>query len=177
MTQLGAALVWRFGHVSDTAGNEITAWRHPTLPEPTASEIATLLSEYEVFSRKHEAKLEIDLIAEDVRQRFITSGAGMMLVYEQKRAEAERHAAEVAANKTPDPADFPFMNKRATRKGVSLAVIESEWLTKSAGWVVVAAQIEDLREGAKDDIDAVADDANAQENIDAIVSGISWPSL
>ena len=41
---LSPALIWKYGHVADTAGDEITAWRHDTLPEPV--NLAALVTSY-----------------------------------------------------------------------------------------------------------------------------------
>jgi len=118
-----------------------------------------------------DAVSKIDTAAESARLKFITPGAGQMLMYEFKRVETEKFLA--ATN--PNAVDFPLMNERATRKGVPLGDVATEWQAKSDGWMAIAAQIEGLREGAKDAIAAVVDDANAQTSIDAIVNGITWP--
>ena len=137
--------------------------------------ISELDAEYLAFVNgniKQIAKDRIDAAAEGSRLQFITAGAGQSIVYDLKRAESEKYLA--ATN--PVDADYPLMLERATRKGVALSVIANEWKTQSDALVSLAATIEGLREGAKDAIDAVADDANAQTNIDAIVNGITWPS-
>ncbi len=43
---LAAAIDWKYGPVADTAGTKIVDWRHPTVPKPSATEIAQIISEY-----------------------------------------------------------------------------------------------------------------------------------
>lgn len=46
MSDLPAMLEWKYGSVADTAGNRIIHWRHPTIPQPDAAQIASDLVEY-----------------------------------------------------------------------------------------------------------------------------------
>ncbi|WP_126456742.1 hypothetical protein [Sulfuriflexus mobilis] len=119
-----------------------------------------------------QGKARVDAAAEQARMQFITPGSGQAIVYELKRAELM--AYEAAGS--PVATDYPLMNERATRKGMTLAQVATEWRAKVDVWTGYAAQIEGLREGAKEAIDAVVDDASAQANIDAIVNGITWPA-
>ena len=141
------------------------------VPNSTGQPIAVEPPSLSVDELKTSAKKIIDSAAEASRLKFITPGSGQSIVYELKRAESERYLA--ATN--PVDTDYRLMLERATRKGVALSVIANEWKTQSDALVSLAATIEGLREGAKDAIDTVADDAKAQTNIDAIVNGITWP--
>ncbi len=154
------------------------------------------LAEFKVFQAR-----EIDLAAEAARQQFVTPGDGMAAVYRQKllagrddgvasshvatayvyRAAAALReayllalAAEVArfeADATPNPANYPLMNGRATRLGVPLAGVAEEWRAKADAWIAAASEIEDLREGAKEAIAA----ANTEGEVIAAMQ-VTWPT-
>lgn len=65
------ALEWKFGAVADTAGAAITAWRHPTLPQPTEAELAALLAEYDAHLAALAVTQEADaVVRRDRRARF-----------------------------------------------------------------------------------------------------------
>lgn len=61
---LAEALAWKYGHVAATAGGKITAWRHPSLPQPNEVEVQALLIEYRdhmasvLFQKKRAADYE-----------------------------------------------------------------------------------------------------------------------
>lgn len=63
------ALAWRYGHVADTAGDQITAWRHSTEPQPSPSEIEQLLLDYRPV---HDSRLQAEETAA-VRQDAIAA--------------------------------------------------------------------------------------------------------
>jgi len=119
---------------------------------------------------KAEAIAKVDADAETARLQFITGGAGMALVYERKRDEAEAYLAAV----TPDPADYPLLKARAERLDPvtpDYDAVAAEWSARAAAWVTAAAAIEGLREGAKETISEAADAATI---FAALV--INWPS-
>ena len=119
---------------------------------------------------KAEALAKVDDEAETARLQFITGGAGMALVYERKRDEAEAYLAAV----TPDPADYPLLKARAERLDPvtpDYDAVAAEWSARAAAWVTAAAAIEGLREAAKENIAAAAAAAAVLAEID-----ITWPA-
>jgi len=46
---LAAALAYVYGPVADTAGTEITAWRHKTLSQPSQAECEAAVVEYQTY--------------------------------------------------------------------------------------------------------------------------------
>jgi len=119
---------------------------------------------------KAEALAKVDAEAETARLQFISGGAGMALVYERKRDEAEAYLAAV----TPDPADYPLLKARAERLDPitpDYAAVAADWNARAAAWVTAAAAIEDLREGAKETIAAAADAAAVEA-----ATAITWPT-
>ena len=121
------------------------------------------------------AKAKIDSAAEASRLQFITSGSGQAIVYELKRNELLNYDKAISDGLSPVPDDYPLMNERANRKFITLDDVATEWRMKVLEWTGIAAQIEGLREGAKEAIDAVADTLSAQPDIEVIVNGIIWP--
>jgi len=135
-------------------------------PPPTLDELKTA------------GKQKVDIAAESYRLKYITQGSGQALVYERKRAEALAIKV-IAESGTPVAADYPLADERATRKTLTLEQVADEWLLKANAWLVVATQIEGLRETAKEAIDAVVAGATTDDDIaaiDAIVTGIVWPT-
>ncbi len=126
---------------------------------------------------KAAAVAEVDAQAEAARYRYITPGAGQAMTYDAKGKETERWAADGA----PDPANYPWARARAARlNGVTppevtvaqaQAVID-EWAAVIAAWEAAGIAIEDVREQAKEDIEAAADRAA----VDAALAGLAWPA-
>src|SRR3990167_2889944 len=46
--KISAMLNWKYGSVADTFDNKITAWRHPTIPQPDEKQIEIDLEEYKI---------------------------------------------------------------------------------------------------------------------------------
>lgn len=126
---------------------------------------------------KEQALAEVDGLAEAARGKWITLGPGQAMTYDAKRMEAERWAADGA----PDPANYPWARARAARLngvleidvtvGQAQAVI-GEWTARAAAWEAAGIAIEDIREQAKEDIAAAAD----QAAIDAVLTNLDWPA-
>lgn len=85
---------------------------------------------------------EIDAQAEAERIKFITSGAGQAMTYEQKRLEL---AAFDAGGEGP----FPFFEAEAAARGISVADVAAEVRAATEQWRVVGAEIEAKRLAAK----------------------------
>jgi len=129
-----------------------------------------------IKSIKSEGSARIDSAAERARLKYITTGSGQALVYDLKRNELLAYDKVISDGGSPIAINYPLMNERAARKGVTLDAVATEWRAKVTEWIAIAAQIEGLREGAKDAIDAVADTPTAESEIEFIVNGITWPS-
>lgn len=130
------------------------------IPTPTLNEIKT------------EAARQVDEEAEIARQQYATPGDLMAAIYRQKQFEVRRYQDLVDAGASPEPADYPLMSARATRLGTALQTVADEWNAKAAAWTQAAAAIEDIREQAKEDIEA-APDADA---VQVVLDGLSWPA-
>jgi len=116
-------------------------------------------------------KNRVDSEAENTRLKFITGGSGQALIYERKRAEAENWLAATS----PVASDYPLIKARAERLNPTIpdyAAVATEWKTQADTWMVVAAAIEDIREGAKEAIDAATTAADAL----TAASNLTWPT-
>jgi hypothetical protein len=93
-----------------------------------------------------------------------------MVVYQEKRREAER----LAADSDPDPLDYPLLSAEIGITGPDLASVGVKILATANAWAQIAARIEATRLGAKRAIDDVPDSPNARADIDGVLAGIDW---
>nr|WP_278436406.1 hypothetical protein [Brucella anthropi] len=113
-------------------------------------------------------KNAIDIAAENERLKYITPGDGQAMTYRQKVDEARAYKA--ASN--PKPADYPVLSSEVGITAETLSEVADIVLAAFVQWQQIGAMIESIRLGAKRDIDAASDEAQARTIIDAIV----WPS-
>ena len=116
---------------------------------------------------KIELKIEIDSAAEIERLKYITSGTGQAMTYQQKVAEAQSYKA--ATN--PKPVDFPILASEVGITAPTLSEVADTVLAAYRQWQQIGAGIEAVRLGAKRDIDVAGTEAAAR----AVVDSISWP--
>ena len=69
MTDIVAALTWKYGPVFDTADNKIVVWRHPTLPQPNQVEIDQVVIDFAVDPAVIEQKQD-DQTASEIAGRL-----------------------------------------------------------------------------------------------------------
>lgn len=119
---------------------------------------ATLLA----VARK-EACDAIDRMAETVRGRYLTAGAGQAMVYQQKVAEARDHQAGGTG-------PWPHLTAEVGITAFDEAGVAAVILATEAAWLEISALIEGARLKAKRDIAAAALD-----DIAAIVAAVEWP--
>lgn len=114
----------------------------------------------------------VDRAAERARLRFITTGAGQMLEYQ----ETEREAREFLVANNPDIEDYPFLFAESQAMTDALgatpppAQIAQEVIGQAQAWKAVGAQIKRLRRAAKMTIE----NATTPKEI-AQARRISWP--
>lgn len=94
---------------------------------------------------RQRAMEQVDAQAEFQRLARITPGAGQALVYERKRAEAER----MATDPDPQPVDYPMLAAEVGITAATLADVGAVVRTLAAQWTAAAAAIEGVRLGAK----------------------------
>lgn len=110
---------------------------------------------------------KVDADAEAARLLWITPGSGQALTYEQKRAEAERMAADAA----PQPEAYPLLAAEVGITADTLAAVGTLVRARAVAWTAVAAQIESLRLQAKAAVMAAPDAAKARA-----AAGVPWPA-
>jgi hypothetical protein len=84
----------------------------------------------------------VDRAAEAFRLRFVSDGAGQMLTYQYKAAEAAAYLADASAS-------VPFLNAEAEARAMTVVDLASEVTARVALWTVIGSRIEALRMGAK----------------------------
>ena len=94
---------------------------------------------------RRQAMAQVDAAAERARLALITPGAGQALVYERKRAEAER----MAGDGDPQPADYPLLAAEVGITAPTLVEVGAAVRAMAADWIVAAAAIEAVRLHAK----------------------------
>ncbi|MFD1792066.1 hypothetical protein ACFSE0_10500 [Ochrobactrum teleogrylli] len=117
---------------------------------------------------KDALKRQVDAGAEAERLKYITPGAGQAMTYQQKVTEAQ--AFKAASN--PQASDYPILSSEVGITAETLSEVADVVLTAFAQWQQIGAMIESIRLGAKRDIDAAEDEAEARAIVDAII----WPS-
>ncbi len=133
-------------------------WQSWSVRQETAGELA---------AAKAAALVEVDRQAEATRLLFITLGSAQALVYEAKRHEA----LSLAADQSPDPADYPLLSAEIGITAATLAEVGVAVLAMAGQWRAVAAGIERERLGAKAAITA----ATTIAAVRAASTGIAWP--
>ena len=119
---------------------------------------------------RREARARVDDEAERRRMAHLTPGSGQVLVYQEKRREAER----LAADADPDPLGYPLLSAEIGISGGDLAEVAATVLAAARAWAQIAALIEAARLRAKRAIDGIHDGPDAKVEIDAILAGIDW---
>jgi hypothetical protein len=102
-------------------------------------------------------KRRIDAHAELIRNRFLTPGSAMAMVYMQKQAEALAYQAN------PAEGSFPLLQPEAAVFKRTLAQQATIVLGQAEAWKVKAGQLEALRLAAKMAVDSAPDDLGAIE--------------
>ncbi|MDF2981413.1 MAG: hypothetical protein K0Q69_1185 [Devosia sp.] len=116
---------------------------------------------------KAELRERIDTEAEATRRKYITPGAGQALTYQQKAAEAAR----LQGDPVPDAAGYPLLAAEIGITAPTLAEVGQVVRAAHEAWMVLGAQIEAARLGAKKAIDLAT-------TIEAACAGaeVMWPA-
>lgn len=139
-----------------------------TPPEPPLSEI------------KKQLKQQVDMAAENERQKYITSGVGQSMIYQEKYNQAVDYSKKYIAHKQdpdriPEPNEDDYLLLKASQGINSGTLIEvAETVTCSfARWQQIGAAIEAIRLETK----ARINDAESLSEAKSIFDTIEWPSL
>ena len=105
---------------------------------------------------KQQLKADIDAAAEVERHKYITPGSGQAMTYQAKATEAQRYADTGGAGV------YPFLSREIGITGDTLADVASTVLAMHQQWLVMGAEIEQVRLEAKAQIDTAEDEAAAR---------------
>jgi len=117
---------------------------------------------------KMHAKSRVDAAAESARMQFVTRGAGQAWTYQRKETEAEA----LAADPSPDAADYPFLAACIPADGQTLQEVAATVLAARDAWLSVGATIEGIRRNAKAEVDA----ADNEGGVTSVLNAIVWPT-
>ena len=112
---------------------------------------------------KLNARIQIDGESELTRLRFITNGAGQAMAYQEKADEATDY---VVAGYPADLTSYPFIQAEVNATGKNATQAADDILATRSAWIAVSAAIEEIRLGAKKQVNEAA---NTGE-IDTIVT-------
>jgi len=131
---------------------------------PTQQALETALSTYalnhsnNIFQlKKQHAKLLVDEMAESVRLRYITTGLGQSMTYQEKVDEATDY---VAAGYPQDLTPYPFIDAEVSATGLIAQIVADNILKKRTIWIKKSAKIEKERIKGKTNIDSATDKAS-----------------
>ena len=108
--------------------------------DPACSVSAQAIAD--VDAAKTHAIQDLDDLAERVRLRYITAGAGQALTYADKAAEAK---AFLDGGAIGLPEDFPFLSEESAAREITLEAAANLILTTRQAWVPLGAAIEGVR--------------------------------
>ena len=131
-------------------------------PETPLSDLKVDLAEI-----KSALKDQVDAIAEAERLKYITSGNGQAMTYQQKVQEAQDYLAA----DDPDPASFPILSAEIGVTASSIEEVADTILAAYQQWKQIGAAIEAIRLGGKRDVD-LAEDVEAAQGV---VANLVWP--
>lgn len=168
------------GEIVPLTDAEYLAWRDINLPTPwprddvgdqTDAALQEVLTPYGIHvsldTLKIALKAKIDAAAEVERGKYITTGAGQAMTYQQKASEAVMLEDDPA----PDPAAYPLLSAEVGITAATLADVGTTVRAAHGQWILIGAAIEGIRLGAKKAIDEAEDAATARTAADA-----TWPA-
>lgn len=126
---------------------------------------------------KASTRRAIDAAAERARQQYITPGPGQALVYQRKGDQARDCLANYDSANPPPAGAYPALEAEVGISGADVLAVAGVVAATADQWATVADQIEALRLGAKQAVDAVSDtDADIEAQLTGISEGIAWPA-
>lgn len=123
---------------------------------------------HSLVTLKASLKARLDADAEAERLHYITAGAGQVMTYQQKAAEA----AACLADPDADQADYPLLAAEIGITAETLAGVATVVHGQHQAWRVIGGLIEGARLNGKKEIDAAPTAEAAQAAFDAV----EWPA-
>lgn len=141
--------------------------REPTAQELIDADAGVVTAYYD--SLKTVAKNSVDAAAERARLRYITSGSGQALVYQEK---GEQASAYVTAGYPADTTGYPFIEAEINATGKTKEAAADDILTQRTAWISLGATIEQERLSGKKSIDDATDKAGIDTALSTALSTI-----
>jgi len=117
-------------------------------------------------AKKDRAKQSLEVNAENLRQQYVAYGDTKPSVYRRKEQEYDRYQSDTSGS-------FPFAEARAKALNVTVADVMTEWGNTIAALNQVMLVVEEAYDNAASAIDALADDENVQDGIDAALDAFA----
>lgn len=121
----------------------------------------------ELASVQNEAKLTIDTLAEDARNRVVTPGSGQAMTYIRKAEVARIYIANGVLSSSAEQR----LEDEASRLGVSIADAATAIVAIADQWEAIDAAIDNIRLTSK----KAVDDATSANTVHGILNAITWP--
>lgn len=160
----------------DGSGPYIKDW-YSGSPQPTTSELTTAETNWlaeqtaqQLPLAKQNAMIQIDIIAEQARLRYITDGAGQSQIYQEK---ADQAADYVASGYPVDTSGYPFVQADADVYSITPTVAADNILLKRSEWITVGVQIEQERLNGKNTISNATDVASVNTIRDSTIAALN----
>lgn len=116
--------------------------------------------------QKIRAKYAIDMTAEKIRRKYITSNPGQVGTYNEKYIEAKAYK-DAGYPSIGSPIDYPFIQAEVDATGMTAQDAADLIITTRNAWIIMAANIEKERRKGKLNIDSAStstDIITAQDN-------------
>lgn len=124
--------------------------------------------DYTLDELKRHAKRDMDAGAGTIRSRYITTSYGQAETYLAKENQARSYKAAVS----PIDAEYPMLLAEVGITAAAVSLVADAIVAKANEWQTLAGQIEAVRLGTKQQIDA----ATTEEEINTIMAAVSWPA-
>lgn len=116
----------------------------------TTLEVDVYIPSIDINIEKSNAQYQIDAISETQRLKYITSGYGQTLTYQEKAEEASDY---IVAGSPVDLTPYPFIQAEANATGKDATTAANDILVAQSLWISKGSSIEEKRIKAKIDID------------------------
>lgn len=143
-------------------GWSYSAWSDTFAPPPAFARGESVV--------KAEAIARVNEAAGACRAKYLTVVPGQAETYLLKADELKAYDAVIAANGTPDAADYPILSSEATATGSTLDDVVTLVRATRAAWLQLAAVVEGMRRGAIVAIEHATNDAEVLSAIPEV-----WP--
>lgn len=138
--------------------------------KPSLLELHNAWHDYLNNEAKADCLKRLEIMAENERMRYVTSGDGKAMAYQQQRREVELWVN--SGYVTSDPTMYPVASQIALRLATTTAIILGQWQQNINAWLIIGGKIEANLAKAKADL--VAMQVVNQSDLDNFLANINW---